>query len=62
MNWPQYFDLNLSMAYLFGARGVPNFFLIDKNGYVVYHQAGWDNSMPSELEKVIDRALGEPSQ
>ena len=62
MDWPQYFDANRKMAYLFGARGVPNFFLIDKDGYVVYHQMGWDDSMPSELEKVIDRALKEPSQ
>ncbi len=62
MDWPQYFDVNLRMAHLFGARGVPNFFLIDKNGYVVYHQVGWDDSMPNELEKVIDRALDEPSQ
>jgi cytochrome c biogenesis protein CcmG/thiol:disulfide interchange protein DsbE len=62
MDWPQSFDANRKMAYLFGARGVPNFFLIDKDGYVVYHQMGWDDSMPSELEKVIDRALKEPSQ
>ena len=62
MDWPQYFDVNRKMEYLFGARGVPNFFLIDKNGYVVYHQVGWDGSMPDELEKVIDRALDEPSQ
>ena len=62
MDWPQYFDANRRMAYLFGASGVPNFFLIDRNGYVVYHQVGWDDSMPSELEKVIDRALDEPSQ
>jgi cytochrome c biogenesis protein CcmG/thiol:disulfide interchange protein DsbE len=57
MRWPQYLDRDLRMAYLFRARGVPNFFLIDKNGAIVYHQAGWDDSMAGELEKLIDRTL-----
>ncbi len=41
---------------------MPNFSPIDKNRHVVYHQMGWDDSMPSELEMVIDRALDVPSQ
>lgn len=42
MQWPQYLDQDLKMAHLFQARGVPDFFLIDKNRFSVYHKAGWE--------------------
>ena len=60
LRWPQYLDSNLRMARLFDAHGVPNFFLIDKDGYIVAHWAGWDNSMADQVEKMIDKALDEP--
>ncbi len=62
LRWPQYLDRDLRMAHLFQAQGVPNFFLIDKNGYIVAHWVGWDNSIAPGLEKLIDRTLGEPGQ
>lgn len=61
MRWPQYFDADLSMTHLFQAHGVPNFFLIDKNGFIVYHQAGWDNSTETRLENLIDKTLARPT-
>jgi hypothetical protein len=62
MQWPQCLGRDISVARLFHARGVPNFFLIDKNGFIVYHWAGWDDSMSGELEKLIGRNLARPSQ
>jgi peroxiredoxin len=62
MQWPQYLDQDARMGRLFGARGVPNFFLIDKNGYIVDHWVGWDDSMASQVEKLIDRTLDERGQ
>lgn len=62
MQWPQYLDSDLRVGRLFEAHGVPNFFLIDKNGYIAYHWIGWDDSMSGKVEKLIDRALAEPRQ
>lgn len=60
LQWPQYWDKDLRMAHLFGARGVPNFFLIDKDGYLVAHWVGWDDSLTNRVEKLIDHTLAEP--
>ncbi|MEJ2009162.1 MAG: TlpA disulfide reductase family protein [Acidobacteriota bacterium] len=60
MQWPQYMDRDLRMAHLFGAHGVPNFFLIDKDGYLVAHWEGWDDSMAGQVEKLIDHTLARP--
>lgn len=60
LRWPQYFDKDLRMAHLFGARGVPNFFLIDKDGYLVAHWVGWDDSLTGRVEKLIDHTLAQP--
>ena len=62
MQWPQYLDRGHRIANLFGARGVPNFFLIDKNGDVVFHVRGWGDSLAGLLERRIDQALNEPDQ
>ncbi len=62
MQWPQYLDRDLTMAHLFYARGVPNFFLIDKHGYIVAHWAGWDDSMAGQVEKLIDRTMARSGQ
>jgi thiol-disulfide isomerase/thioredoxin len=60
LQWPQYWDKDLGMEHLFGARGVPNFFLIDKDGYVVAHWVGWDDSLTGRVEKLIDHTLTQP--
>ncbi|HXH51594.1 MAG TPA: redoxin domain-containing protein [Terriglobia bacterium] len=62
LRWPQYLDSNLRMARLFDAHGVPNFFLIDKDGYLVAHWVGWDDSLTNQVEKMIDHALDQPRQ
>jgi len=60
LRWPQYWDSDLRMTHLFGARGIPNFFLIDKDGYLVAHWVGWDDSLTSRVQKLIDHALAQP--
>ena len=60
LRWPQYLDRGLRMAHLFGADGVPNFFLIDKDGYLVAHWVGWDDSLTKRVQKLIDRTLARP--
>lgn len=60
LKWPQYWDKDLSMEHLFGAHGVPNFFLIDKDGYLVAHWVGWDDSLTGPMEKLIDHTLAQP--
>ena len=60
LQWPQYFDKDLRMARLFDAGDVPNFFLVDKDGYLVAHWVGWDNSLTDHLEKLIDHTLAKP--
>lgn len=60
LQWPQYFDKDQGMERLFGARGIPNFFLIDKDGYLVAHWVGWDDSLTGRVEKLIDHTLAQP--
>jgi thiol-disulfide isomerase/thioredoxin len=60
LRWPQYLDRDARMGHLFGARGVPNFFLIDKDGYLVAHWVGWDDSLTKQVEKLIDHTLAQP--
>jgi thiol-disulfide isomerase/thioredoxin len=60
LQWPQYLDRDARMGHLFGARGVPNFFLIDKDGYLVAHWVGWDDSLTKQVEKLIDHTLAQP--
>ena len=60
LRWPQYWDKDHSMTRLFGARGIPNFFLIDKDGYLVAHWVGWDDSLTGRVEKMIGHALAMP--
>lgn len=60
LRWPQYLDKGHQMAHLFGARGVPNFFLIDKDGNLVAHWAGWDDSLTGQVGKLIDHTLAAP--
>ncbi|MGA8182444.1 MAG: TlpA disulfide reductase family protein, partial [Terriglobia bacterium] len=60
LRWPQYLDRGLHMAHLFQAHGVPNFFLIDKDGYLVAHWVGWDDSLTNRVEKLIDHTLAMP--
>jgi len=60
LRWPQYLDSNLHVAHLFQAHGVPNFFLIDKDGYLVAHWVGWDDSLTNRVEKLIDHTLAMP--
>lgn len=60
LQWPQYLDSNLHMAHLFQAHGVPNFFLIDKDGYLVAHWVGWDDSLTNRVAKLIDHTLARP--
>ena len=60
LRWPQYLDKGHQMAHLFGARGVPNFFLIDKDGNIVAHWAGWDDSLTGQVGKLIDHTLAAP--
>jgi thiol-disulfide isomerase/thioredoxin len=60
LQWPQYLDRDLRMAHLFQAHGVPNFFLIDKDGYLVAHWVGWDDSLTHRVEKLIDHTLAMP--
>jgi thiol-disulfide isomerase/thioredoxin len=62
LRWPQYLDSDLRMAHLFDAHGVPNFFLIDKDGYIVAQWAGWDDSLTHKVEKMIDHTLDMPRQ
>ena len=62
MQWPQYLDRDHRVARLFRARGVPNFFLIDQNGAIVYHQTGWDDSSADRLEQLIDHTLAGSGQ
>jgi thiol-disulfide isomerase/thioredoxin len=62
LRWPQYLDGDLRMARLFDAHGVPNFFLIDKDGYLMAHWVGWDESLTDKVEKMIDHALDQPRQ
>jgi thiol-disulfide isomerase/thioredoxin len=60
LQWPQYWDKDLQMEHLFGAHGVPNFFLIDKDGYLVAHWVGWDDSLTGRVQKLIDHTLAQP--
>lgn len=60
LRWPQYLDRDLRMAHLFQAHGVPNFFLIDKDGDLVAHWVGWDDSLTHKVEKLIDHTLAMP--
>lgn len=60
LQWPQYWDKDLGMEHLFNARGIPNFFLIDKDGYLVAHWVGWDDSLTGRVEKLIDHTLAQP--
>lgn len=60
LRWPQYLDKGLQMAHLFGAHGVPNFFLVDKDGYLVAHWVGWDDSLTGQVGKLIDHTLARP--
>jgi thiol-disulfide isomerase/thioredoxin len=60
IRWPQYLDSDLRMARLFQAHGVPNFFLIDKDGYLVAHWTGWNDSITDRVEKLIDHTLAQP--
>jgi thiol-disulfide isomerase/thioredoxin len=62
LRWPQYLDRDARMGHLFGARGVPNFFLVDKDGYLVAHWVGWDDSLTKQVEKLIDHTLAQPRQ
>jgi peroxiredoxin len=62
MQWPQYLDQGHRIAHLFHASGVPNFFLIDQNGAMVFHQTGWGDSTADRLKQLIDRTLAGSGQ
>lgn len=47
----------MSAAEQYGVSGYPAFFIIDKNGTVLYSAAGYDESMHLAIEKVITNAL-----
>ncbi len=45
------------VAEKYGVSGFPTFFVIDKEGKVIYSTAGHDKSIQSEVEHIIEKAL-----
>jgi thiol-disulfide isomerase/thioredoxin len=45
------------VAEKYGVNGFPTFFIIDKEGKIIYSGAGYDKSIQSEVEHVIEKAL-----
>ena len=45
------------IAEKYGVNGFPAFFVIDKEGKIIYSNAGYDKSIQSEVELVIEKAL-----
>ena len=46
-----------SVAEKYGVSGFPTFFIIDKAGKIIYSKAGYDESIQSEVERIISAAL-----
>jgi len=45
------------VAEKYGVNSFPSFFVIDKEGKVIYSNAGYDKFIQSEVEYVIEKAL-----
>ena len=45
------------VAEKYGVSGFPAFFIVDKAGKIIYSHAGYDTSVPSEIEAVIKNSL-----
>ncbi|HET7101407.1 MAG TPA: hypothetical protein VFJ52_09680, partial [Terriglobia bacterium] len=60
LRWLKYLDRDLRMAHLFQAHDVLNSILIDKDGYLVAHWAGWDDALTNQVQKLIDHTLAMP--
>ena len=50
------FDTRGEVGQLYGVRGIPNGFLVDRQGKVVYRSLGWEKQF-SELETEIAKVL-----
>ncbi|NMA63895.1 MAG: TlpA family protein disulfide reductase [Syntrophomonadaceae bacterium] len=51
------FDTRGEVGQLYGVRGIPNGFLVDRQGKVVYRSLGWGRNSFSELETEIAKVL-----
>ena len=51
------FDTRGEVGQLYGVRGIPNGFVVDRQGKVVYRSLGWGRNSLSELETEIAKVL-----
>jgi hypothetical protein len=61
MDWPEYLDRDDQVGEAFEVDSYPTFIVVDRDGVIRYHQAGWNPVLPMEMDDAINKALKRPS-